>query len=241
MNWKSFGYYFLSEDYRLDDMQLYVNGAAKPNPGQIAVAVVGEDGTVIKSYLAGQGTSNDAEYLAVIEALKIAKSYGAKDIIVHTGSRLIINHLNGLWKNKPKFDKYLIELKELSKDLRITSLIWTGSEANPAHDEVNKLLGSPGKKGSETKLKVGKAMAPITLPVKTNYKPKGETNFTIYIEYKDKQLAVWVDPPGADMVLVKGVMRIALLELEGVDTDAVHKKMLEQLKQAEKKRNRYTV
>ncbi len=46
----------------------------------------------------GYGTSNDAEWLALIEAVRIALSLGKPDFVLIGDSATVVNQANGLWK-----------------------------------------------------------------------------------------------------------------------------------------------
>lgn len=87
-------------------LELWVDGAAEPNPGEIGVGVVAKiDGEVIReiSEEAGSGTNNEAEYLAVIRGLKLAKNLTEEGInydfiVVKSDSELIVNQMKGEYK-----------------------------------------------------------------------------------------------------------------------------------------------
>lgn len=76
--------------------KVYFDGGCRPNPGAIAVAVVIR-GVTHHFPAIGCGTNNDAEWLALIHALRIAQDaeVGAFDLL--GDSALIVNQANGLW------------------------------------------------------------------------------------------------------------------------------------------------
>ena len=57
-------------------LKLFFDGGCRPNPGRMEIAVVAAGRTEIVGDL-GHGTSLDAEWLALIHALKVAQSFGA--------------------------------------------------------------------------------------------------------------------------------------------------------------------
>ena len=87
---------------------IYTDGGARGNPGPAAAGVVIQDaaGTTLKEYseYLGERTNNEAEYEAVILALKKAKQlYGkgaTKDMKIHfrVDSELIARQLSGHYK-----------------------------------------------------------------------------------------------------------------------------------------------
>jgi len=89
---------------------VYSDGGARGNPGKAAIGIIflDENERIIekhKEYI-GIKTNNEAEYLAIIKALEIAKKY-AKKVHIHSDSELVVRQLNGEYKVKKK------ELKEL--------------------------------------------------------------------------------------------------------------------------------
>ncbi len=89
--------------------EIYFDGSAKPNPGKMRIgAVVKCCGNVEEiSKEVGNGTNNMAEYLALIEALKVARKMGALAVKAYGDSTLVVEQVNGRWKTKSK------ELKQL--------------------------------------------------------------------------------------------------------------------------------
>lgn len=91
-------------------MKIFADGGARGNPGPAAIGFVVKDKkgkilTRVGKYL-GKKTNNQAEYLAVIEALKwlkqnsqIAKFPNCR-LDFYLDSQLIVNQLNGLYKIK---------------------------------------------------------------------------------------------------------------------------------------------
>ncbi len=93
-------------------VEVYTDGASRGNPGEsgIGVLIVREDFTKeeIKEYI-GKGTNNEAEYKALIRALRYLLDHGIRAVRVHTDSKLVANQINGLWKVKDSKLKILHE------------------------------------------------------------------------------------------------------------------------------------
>ena len=62
-------------------LKIFFDGGCCPNPGPIEAAVVVRGTTHLYEDM-GSGTSNDAEWLALILALELAQSLGLNDIIL---------------------------------------------------------------------------------------------------------------------------------------------------------------
>ena len=87
---------------------IYTDGGSRGNPGPagIGVVILNEKNQVIKKYseYLGKATNNEAEYQAVVFALKKVKAlFGKKkirtfNIEVKSDSELLINQLNGKYK-----------------------------------------------------------------------------------------------------------------------------------------------
>ncbi|MBA3942419.1 MAG: ribonuclease HI, partial [Sphingopyxis sp.] len=61
--------------------KIYFDGGCRPNPGAIEIAVV-TGGAVSVETDAGFGTSLDAEWLALIAALRLARQRGLADFVL---------------------------------------------------------------------------------------------------------------------------------------------------------------
>jgi len=90
-------------------LSIYVDGGARGNPGPAAIGVViQQQGQVLKKYgeLIDQATNNQAEYQAIIFAMKKAKLlFGKKkakqmELEFYSDSELIVKQLNHQYKIK---------------------------------------------------------------------------------------------------------------------------------------------
>ena len=78
-------------------MKIFFDGGCRPNPGEMEIAVVAAGRTCILRGL-GYGTSADAEWLALIHALKVAMSLGTMDFVLVGDAAGIIGQANGTVK-----------------------------------------------------------------------------------------------------------------------------------------------
>lgn len=89
------------------------------------------------------GTSNIAEWLALINALQIAKDlrkhYQGR-IKVFGDSKIIINQFNLIWRmNDDKFRKYFNIARDLNATAKIGEALWIPREKNTKADELSKM------------------------------------------------------------------------------------------------------
>jgi ribonuclease HI len=83
-------------------MKLYTDGASRGNPGKAGGGIVLEDDGKVeeKSVYFGIKTNNEAEYLALIEGLKLAIARGARRLDVFMDSLLAVKQLQGDYRVK---------------------------------------------------------------------------------------------------------------------------------------------
>ena len=131
-------------------MKLYFDGGCQPNPGQMEAAVVSGDGSIQHHQpRLGIGTSNEAEWIGLIGAIKVALSL-AKPVTIHGDSLLVVNQANGLWKCKadhlkPYVDQCAALLADASHPIGISHI---GRKLNKAgkHLEALQKARAPRKR-----------------------------------------------------------------------------------------------
>lgn len=74
---------------------MFFDGGCRPNPGQIEVAAVARGMAHIRSDL-GHGTNTEAEWLALIHALKLAQALGEPQFELIGDARGVIDQANGV-------------------------------------------------------------------------------------------------------------------------------------------------
>jgi len=85
---------------------IYTDGGARGNPGPAGIGaalkdVAGKVVATVSEYI-GEATNNQAEYKAVIAALKKAKQLGAEELDFNLDSELVVKQLNYEYKVKDK-------------------------------------------------------------------------------------------------------------------------------------------
>ncbi len=75
-------------------IKIYFDGGCRPNPGKMETAVVtGGAATVVRD--AGIGSSMDAEWLALIAALRLAQNLGLKNFVLLGDAAAVVAQANG--------------------------------------------------------------------------------------------------------------------------------------------------
>lgn len=132
---------------------IYTDGGSRGNPGKAGIGVVicNEMGQAVKKYgeYLGDGlTNNDAEYQAIIFALKKFKAlFGKKlaentDIELRADSELVVKQLNGEYRlENPKIQLAFIEIWNLKFDFKSVKFKHIPREKNKEADRlVNEAL-----------------------------------------------------------------------------------------------------
>jgi len=124
-------------------VEIYIDGAARGNPGESGIGVLIRDETgktsEIKKYL-GTRTNNQAEYTALITALEESNEHRGKNINIYTDSLLLANQMNGLWKVKhPEISVLNKKAKELLKNFKEVTIRHIPRELNREADRLANL------------------------------------------------------------------------------------------------------
>jgi ribonuclease HI len=129
-----------------DSIRIYTDGGARGNPGPSAIGyvILDEDREPIyqNAKFIGSGTNNEAEYKALIRALKRAKKYTEGYVLCYSDSQLMVNQLNDLWKVKdkklkPLFNK-IIKLADYFDEVKIVHV----RRSDPMITLADKLLNA---------------------------------------------------------------------------------------------------
>lgn len=95
-------------------MKIFFDGCCRPNPGPMQTMVVA-GGQVFHHDTLGEGDNNDAEWLALIHALTVARSLGLADVTLLGDSALIVNQAQGTVACRaPRFTARLAEFRALT-------------------------------------------------------------------------------------------------------------------------------
>lgn len=120
---------------------VYTDGGSRGNPGKSAIGVV-INNKIYSKYL-GIKTNNEAEYEAIIFALKkIKELFGSKkskeiEIEIRFDSELVEKQLNGKYKIKEKrLYPLFIEIWNLKQDFKKVNFIYIPREKNIIADKL---------------------------------------------------------------------------------------------------------
>lgn len=120
---------------------IYTDGGSRGNPGPSGIGVV-IGGKGYAEFI-GLGTNNEAEYKAVIFALKKTKALFGKDKIknieveVKSDSELLIKQLNGEYKiSEPRIQQLFIEIWNLKIDFGRIRFMQIPREKNTEADRL---------------------------------------------------------------------------------------------------------
>lgn len=122
---------------------IYTDGGSRGNPGRAAIGVYIE--TLGKEYAQtiGTATNNDAEYQAIIFALKKLRALIGKEKAKHTeveirsDSQLVVSQLEGKFRIKEmSLGKYFIEIWNLKQDFDGVRFVYIPREKNMIADRL---------------------------------------------------------------------------------------------------------
>jgi ribonuclease HI len=146
---RSYPVYIMKDRLSENKLIIHTDGAARGNPGQAAIGAVIEDekGNTITqiSRRIGLTTNNQAEYQAIIAALKQAVSLGARHVELKSDSELVVKQINGQYKIKNIALRPLYqELVRLIGSLESFKISYIPRTQNTEADALaNKALNSP--------------------------------------------------------------------------------------------------
>ena len=131
-----------------EQLLIYSDGGARGNPGPAAIAFIAlnDTGETVKadSRYIGVHTNNQAEYNALLMALKFASDQKAQDVICHLDSELVVKQLTGEYTVKNYDLKQLWcsvqKLKECFVEIYFVNVPRNNLRLQKADDLVNKTL-----------------------------------------------------------------------------------------------------
>ena len=122
-------------------LRIYTDGACWGNPGPAAIGVVISDEqqrelAKISEYI-GTGTNNQAEYRAVIAALKTALKFEPTEVILCLDSELVVRQMNGRYRVKSQSLSPLYnEAVQLSRRFANLCIVHVGRAENTQADAL---------------------------------------------------------------------------------------------------------
>jgi ribonuclease HI len=120
---------------------VYTDGGSRGNPGSSGIGAI-IDGRGYSEFI-GEGTNNEAEYRAVIFALKKAKALFGKKAIkateaeIRSDSELLIKQLNGEYKIlEPRIQQLFLQVWNLKIDFGKVKFVLIPREENKQADKL---------------------------------------------------------------------------------------------------------
>lgn len=99
-------------------MKIYFDGGCRPNPGPMRTAVVA-GGRLYQRADLGPGDNNDAEWLALVDALNVARALGVADAALLGDSAMVVNQATGAAPCRAaRFQRHLREFHRLAAGFR---------------------------------------------------------------------------------------------------------------------------
>ncbi len=129
-------------------LSIYIDGAAKGNPGPAGIGVVlrDADNALVKNIdrFIGIATNNVAEYTALVTGMEEARKLKVKVITINTDSELIAKQLGGEYKVKsPALKDLYSKVSRLLDDFEYVSINNIPREKNKDADRLaNKAINN---------------------------------------------------------------------------------------------------
>jgi len=129
------------KDKNNEEYMLFVDGAARGNPGLggVGIILIDKDNKplVRKGIFIGNVTNNIAEYLAIYNGLKEAKKFGVKRLIIYSDSELAVKQLKGIYRIKnEKLKKIFHAIQDIIKEFEIVEIESIPREKNSECDKI---------------------------------------------------------------------------------------------------------
>ncbi len=112
--------------------KIWFDGGARPNPGAIETAVVA-GGRVWHRTDHGRGDNNDAEWLALLDAMIVARDLGLADVVLLGDAVMVVDQARGHARRvAPRFGDYLMQFQALAAGLARVRVRHVGRAQNLA-------------------------------------------------------------------------------------------------------------
>jgi ribonuclease HI len=122
-------------------IEVYIDGAAKGNPGLSGAGIFIKAGEVQERYSIPLGIrdNHEAEYLALIHALRICQENGYNDIIsVRTDSKHVADAVEKEFVRKEPYRSLLAESLELAASFPLFFIKWIPESQNKTADQLSR-------------------------------------------------------------------------------------------------------
>ena len=126
------------------NLYIYTDGASRGNPGPSAIGIVIKDDKQqtlmeVSEYI-GQGTNNNAEYLAVLKAIEQAIIFKAEEVTLYVDSELVEKQLTGKYKVKNRsLKKHFTDILKLCSNFSKITIHHIARDKNSDADKLANL------------------------------------------------------------------------------------------------------
>jgi ribonuclease HI len=126
---------------KIQRLVIKTDGRSQGNPGPAAIGVTikDEQGKLIAfiSQPIGRATNNQAEYRAIIAALKKAIGLGAEQVDMRSDSELVVEQINGRYRVKnPALKSLYQQVKQLQSQLKGFAITHIPRQQNKEADRL---------------------------------------------------------------------------------------------------------
>lgn len=129
------------KDARLSRIIIHCDGAARGNPGPAGIGAILTDGqgqelARIQEYV-GRATNNQAEYKALIQALRRAANWSAPEVEIRADSELLVRQLREEYRvRNPTLRKLWQEVRDLLRDYSVVKIVHVPRHENYLSDAL---------------------------------------------------------------------------------------------------------
>lgn len=164
-------------------LTLEFDGGSRGNPGPAAAGVVvrAGDGTPIVTVgkFIGRATNNVAEYEGLILAMQKAKELGARRVLIHGDSELIVKQMNGQYRVKsPDLKPLYEEARTLFRSFEQASITHNYRRHNELADRLaNLAMDRKADVEEPTSATAGSAGVPLEIDLPSKRSPEPGARF----------------------------------------------------------------
>ncbi|XP_075483781.1 uncharacterized protein LOC142523932 [Primulina tabacum] len=121
---------------------IHVDGSSTSHGSGVGVLLESPQGDKLMYSIKFQfpASNNEAEYEALVAGIKLAMSAGARSMVVHSDSQLVVNQLNGTYEaKKEKMNQYVTRVNKLLALLESYEIKQVPRENNEVADRLAKI------------------------------------------------------------------------------------------------------
>ncbi|KKB37697.1 ribonuclease HI family protein [Bacillus thermotolerans] len=114
--------------------EVYTDGASTGSPGWAGAGVFVKDGNHVErhSFPLGMKDTHEAEFIAVIKALRLLKDKQAATVSLRSDSQTVVQSIEKEYIHKEAYKPLLDEILKLSKEFPLFFVKWIPSKENRA-------------------------------------------------------------------------------------------------------------